>query len=181
LINALDLLEEQRTLQPNEKKLWCIAVRGLQDIHAEKLAFWRQRFHVRLVVEWDENSRFFHAVASGRCRRNNIAVLECDVVIATTHSAKCDVLHNFYSALLGRTRGTSWNFNLGDLYPSLDLASHNLSTPFTTSEITAAWFAMDMHASPGPDGVGPSFYKHFWSLLLEDVALLFQDFHGGAS
>ena len=26
---------------------------------------------------------------------------------------------------------------------------------------------------------GPSFYKHFWSLLREDVALLFQDFHGG--
>jgi len=170
LINILDLLEEQRALQPNEKKLRCIAIRGLQDIHAEKLAFWRQRFHVRLAVEWDENSRFFHAAASGRRRRNNIAVLECGTVIATTHSAKSAVLHNFYSDLLGKTRGTSWNFDLGDLYPSLDLASHNLSTPFTTSEITAALFAMDMHASPGLDGFGPSFYKHFWSLLQEDVA-----------
>ena len=144
-------------LHPDERNLRCLATQGLHDIHAEKLARWRQCFHTRVAMEWDENSRFFHAAASGRRWRNNIAVLEGDGIVATTHSAKHTILHNFYLDLLGRSRGTSWNFALADLYPSLDLASCDLSAPFSASEITTALFAMDMHASPGPDGFGPPF------------------------
>ena len=55
-----------------------------------------------------------------------------------------------------------------------------ISGSFTMSEITTALFAMDMHSSPGPDGFGPSFYKHFWNVLRDDVLLLFNDFHAGA-
>lgn len=66
LINALDLLEKERVLTPAESTLRRIAAQGLQETNAEKLAFWRQRFNIRLAMEWDENSRFFHASASGR-------------------------------------------------------------------------------------------------------------------
>lgn len=37
---------------------------------------------------------------------------------------------------------------------------------------------MDVHASPGPDGFGPS-YKHFWPILKDDVLQLFGEFHTG--
>ena len=50
---------------------------------------------------------------------------------------------------------------------------------FTTNEITTALFSMDMHASPGPDGFGASFYKSFWTLLRDDVLQLFHGFHSG--
>jgi len=179
LIKALDLLEEQRSLHPDELRLRRAAVQGLQDTHAKSLAFCRQRFSSRLDVEWDENSRFFHAAVSGRRRRNNIAALVSESGTVTTHSAKSAILHNFYLELLGRSRDVSWSFALQELYPSLDLASWDLSAPFSTSEITTALFSMDMNASPGPDGFGPSFYKHSWGLLRDDILSLFNSFHAG--
>jgi len=111
LINAIDLLEEHRVLHPDERNLRCLATQGLHDIHAEKLARLRQRFHTRVAVEWDENSRFFHAAVSGRRWRNNIVVLEGDGIVATTHSAKHTILHNFYLDLLGLGMATG-------IYPS---------------------------------------------------------------
>jgi len=81
---------------------------------------------------------FFHAAGSGCRRRNNIAVLESDV--ASAHGPKSAILHNFYFDLLDRARDTNWRFRLQDLYPALDLASWDFSSPFTASEITEALF-----------------------------------------
>ena len=39
---------------------------------------------------------------------------------------------------------------------------------------------MDVHASPGPDGFGPSFYRHFWPTIKQDILELFSDFHSGS-
>ena len=83
LINAIDLLEEQRPLHPAEAALRRRITQGLQDIHSEKLAFWQQRFHTRLALEWDEKSRFFHVAASGRRRRNAISSLDYNGVTTT--------------------------------------------------------------------------------------------------
>jgi len=179
LINALDLLEEQRALHPNEASLRRAAIQGLQDLYSEKLAFWRQCFHVRLALEWDENSRFFHAATSGRRRHNAIAYLEHEGIATSAHDAKSTILHSFYSDLLGRARETTWDFSLGDLYPHFTIDMDDLSEPFTMTEITQALFAMDVHASPGPDGFGPAFYRHFWSSLRHDVLHLFHAFHEG--
>lgn len=78
LVNALDLLEEIRTLSSSEGALRCIAAQALQSINTECLAFWHQQFNVRLAMEWDENSRFFHTAASGRRCKNLIHCLEHD-------------------------------------------------------------------------------------------------------
>ncbi|KAG2622330.1 hypothetical protein PVAP13_3NG329201 [Panicum virgatum] len=72
LIDALDLLEEQRPLNSDEALLRTAATQELQNIHAERLSYWRQRFNLRVALEWDENSKFFHAAASGRRRKNTI-------------------------------------------------------------------------------------------------------------
>jgi len=126
-------------------------------------------------LEWDENSRFFHAAASSRRRHNTIACLEVDGLATTSHDAKSSILHKFYLNLLGRSCATVWRFSLGALYPVMDLSSVALSEPFTLSEITHAFFAMDTRASPGPDGFGPS-YRKFWPSLCHDVQQLFGDF-----
>ncbi|KAF8733580.1 hypothetical protein HU200_014885 [Digitaria exilis] len=180
LIDALDLLEEVRSLTKAEATLRRIAVQGLRSINSEKLAFWRQRFNLRMAIEWDENSRFFHAAANGRRRKSTIGVLDVEGVAHTSHSAKSDILFNFYSDLLGFQPDTECSFDLQELYPHLDVPGHELSTPFDPDEISNALFAMDMNASPGPDGLGPAFYKSFWQHLKPHVIDLFRDFHEGS-
>ena len=107
MITALDLLEEQHALHHSEATLWTRAIQGLQDNHAEKLALWHQCFHLRLALEWDENSHFFHAAASGCRRQNAIACLEHDGVPSYAHDAKSTILYNFYLDLLGRAWETT--------------------------------------------------------------------------
>lgn len=48
LINALDLLEEERQLAGKENELRSLAIQELQAIHSEKLCHWRQRFNLRM-------------------------------------------------------------------------------------------------------------------------------------
>jgi hypothetical protein len=131
-------------------------------------------------MEWDENSRFFHVAASGRRRKNKIHCLEHEGVELHSHDANSMILYDFYRSLLGSPVETDWKFNLSDLYPSLSVAHLPLSDPFTADEISEALFAMDMNASPGPDGFEPAFYKFFWANLKPYVLQLFRDFHSGS-
>jgi hypothetical protein len=59
LITTLDTLEETRPLVPGEASLRRLATEAIQAIHNEKSSFWCQRCNLKMVVEWDENSRFF--------------------------------------------------------------------------------------------------------------------------
>ena len=61
----------------------------------------------------------------------------------------------------------------------MDVNSPALSATFSSSEITEALFAMDIRASPGPDGSGPSFYRKFLPSICLDVQQLFNDFYDG--
>lgn len=88
LVDALDLLEEAHPLSPQEATLRRLAIQGVRDIQTEKLTFWQQRFHLRIALEWDENSRFFHTAASGRKCKNKIHYLESDGVEQHSHEAK---------------------------------------------------------------------------------------------
>jgi hypothetical protein len=58
-------------------------------------------------------------------------------------------------------------------------ASLDLSAPFIMDELFVAMFSMDMHASPGPDGFSPSFYKAFWAHLCLQLFGLLSDFYVG--
>lgn len=179
LIDALDSLEECRPLSRAEDKLRSLTAQGLAAIRRERLAHWRQRFNLKMAVEWDEDTKFFHMAANGRRRKNYIACLEHDGDVFSTHEAKATILLDFYKDLLGSCPPTAWRFDLNVLYPHLAVSGQELSSPFTMDEITAALFMMDANASPGPDGFGPSFYKAFWTELKIHVATLFSDFYSG--
>jgi hypothetical protein len=44
----------------------------------EKTAYWKTRAKVRFALEGDENTKFFHASATCRMRRNSIPLLSVD-------------------------------------------------------------------------------------------------------
>ena len=179
-MQALDLLEELRPLHASESTLRRLAAQNIQAVNNERLTFWRQRFHIKIATEWDESSRFFHTCASGRRRKNLIHCLEHDGQSFLSHDAKGLILHNFYSDLLGRARAVEWRFTLSELYPTTAVSGMDLSRPFSLEEISSALYSMDMNASPGPDGFGPSFYKKFWSGLRDRVLHLFEQFYDGS-
>lgn len=157
-----------------------VLVRLPHCVNHEKLTYWRQRFSVKLAFEWDENSRFFHASASGRKRRNAIPeLLDDSGHLHTNHAAKSTLLLNFYSNLLGQTHTLTWGFTLTDLYPSFTVNDAALCAPFTLDELSAALFAMNVNSSPGPDGFGPAFYRSLWHETRHDLLSFSHAFQRG--
>ena len=90
---------------------------------------------------------------------------------------KTQVLTSFYSTLLGTTQPSTWHFSLSSIYPSNSTNLHHIDAPFSHTEIAESVLGMNMHASLGPDGFGPTFYRKFWPLVKSKLHDLFQNFH----
>ena len=149
----------------------------LQRTIRDKVAFWKQRGKIRTAIEADENTRFFHASASNRLRRNKISILEINGVEISNHQQKTDVPTSYFKFLLGVTPSPSWNFDLSLIYPDPIPALQHIDYPFTEKEILDAFLGMNASASPGPDGFGPGFYRKFWHVVKPQILKLFSDFH----
>ncbi|KAF8672185.1 hypothetical protein HU200_049753 [Digitaria exilis] len=177
IIDALDLLEEERVLSPAESHIRALAADSLSLSIKEKVAYWKQRGKIRIAVEGDENTKFFHAHASHRLRKNSIQLLEQDGLEVTDHDEKASILHSYYSDLLGCSSTTTWNFDLGSLYNSSSAwDASSLSRPFEPDEIAAVFRGMNPNSSPGPDGFSPSFFVTFWYVVKNDVLDVFASF-----
>jgi hypothetical protein len=77
---------------------------------------------------------------------------------------------------MGSRSQVSFDFAVASLYKPIP-ALAALELPFTMDEARAALLRMRSDASPGPDGFSPGFFKHFWPVIKEDLAELFDAFH----
>jgi hypothetical protein len=152
-------------------------IKILQRLIRERVSFWRQCCKFKYAIEGDENTKFFHALASHRYRKNKIHALHINGTDFTSHEHKIDTLIAYYKQLLGQTFLPIWNFNLANLYQQHAPGLSSLIQPFSENEITDAFFQMNSFASPGPDGFGPCLYKKYWQLVKQGIFNLFIQFH----
>jgi hypothetical protein len=178
IVDLIDFFEESCALSPQEIALRDDARTELAiSIHKEA-ARWKQRGKFRAIKECDENTRFFHAMASSKLRRNHIRAIDVDGVHLVSHEAKSTALHGFYSGLLGLARKPSSSFELDALYTMVTrVDGQPLVARFTDAEIKAVLEGMDRASTPGPDGLGPSFYRAAWGTVAPDLVRLFDGFH----
>lgn len=114
--------------------------------------YWRKCYTATWVKFGDEDTKFFHAAATERYRRNNITHLEAqDGRIATEHNEKAAILLETYKTRMGHTENPIMHFDLSNLvqmHEHLDI----LSEPFTKEKIDAVVKKMPTYKSLGPDG-----------------------------
>ncbi|MCH80235.1 hypothetical protein A2U01_0001001 [Trifolium medium] len=139
--------------------------RKMSMLLAQEEAFWKQRAKIYWLRDGDTNSRFFHATASARKKRNEITHLKKDDgQVAQNQHEVCEVAKNYFEQLFSpgqQGHDTVLNY----IIPSITEADNNqLTTPFQIKEFKEALFAMHSDKAPGPDGLNPAFYKRFWSL-----------------
>jgi hypothetical protein len=125
-------------------------------------AYWKQRFTFRLCRFGEDNTKFFHACASTRLRKNQIKVLH------DGGRVKAELLRAFYVSLLGTSTPPVWGFDLRATMRSV-AGLQELDRPFTIQEAKDAVGAMRTDSSPGPDGFGPAFFRTFWDIVSPDL------------
>jgi hypothetical protein len=148
----------------------------MSTLLAQEEAFWKQRAKVYWLRDGDTNSRFFHATASARRKRNEITKLQNNVgeEVQTQHEI-CEVAKEYFDSLFSMNQDGG-SVNVDYITPSIS-AEHNeqLLAPFQIREFKEALFTMNSDKAPGPDGLNPAFFKRFWSLCGMEL------FHAGTA
>jgi hypothetical protein len=126
----------------------------------------------------DENTKFFHTVATQSYRRNYITFIEDeDGNYITNHDHKAAIIWNSYKNRLGITNNLVMNFDLDHLVTRYELS--HLDVPFTLEEIGTVLKEITPDKSPGPDGFNGLFMKKSWDIIKNDFIKLANDFYSG--
>ena len=177
VILFLDDMEEDRPLFLQEANF-----RKIVKLHYEKLLraqcqYWKKRCTARWMKLGEENSKFFHAMATERYRSNVISSLKlADGHVVTEHEEMAAVAWSCYRQRMGSTVGIDMCLDLDALLSPVE-GLDSLVVPFFTDEIDVVVKNMPVDKAPGPDGFNGMFLKKCWHIIKKDFYSLVQDFY----
>jgi hypothetical protein len=171
-----DRLEEIRPLCSSELKFRVIIKEHINSLLRMQNHYWKQRFTQRVMQFGDENTKFFHSMATERYRRNVISqIVDGSGRIVQDHGELSSFLWQEFKRRLGSSVGVSMQFDLQDLvqsYPNLEF----LCLPFSTKEIDEIILDLPTDKAPGPIGFNNLFFKKSCHIIRGDMYNLCQDF-----
>ena len=134
---------------------------------------------MRGILVGEENSKFFHAMASERMRRNSISSLVAlDGTICTDHTRMAGLLWNSFKGRMGVSHELNMLFDLASLIQPV-LGLEDLSLPFSKEEIDAVLKELPVDRAPRPDGFNGVFLKRCWPIIEKDFLDLISQFASG--
>ncbi|CAH9106024.1 unnamed protein product, partial [Cuscuta epithymum] len=132
--------------------------------------FWRQRAKEFWYRGGDLNTRFFHNVVKSRRRRNRVEGFKLDGGRWERDREELGrMVEDYFINIFTSVQGDRENV-LRCVSSKLE-AHHNLELlrPIQSEEVKVAVFSMHPDKSPGPDGMSPGFFQHFWDVLGPDI------------
>jgi len=163
-----DGLEDRRALSRLERAFRTLVKSHLASLLEAKRAYWKQRNTVRWVKFGDENTHFFHTMATISHKRNFIvSLVNADGIIFTEHEQKANLLWAAFKNRLGISESPTMAYNLSDLLTAHDL--NGLDDDFSQDEIdTVIKKNLPNSHAPGLDGFNGLFIKKCWSIVKDD-------------
>lgn len=165
-IHFLENLENYRDLSLEEWNFREILREKLLSLLELQRIYWKQRGSVKWVTLGDTGTKFFHANATIKHRRNIITKLVTDEgELYSTHADKELIIWQSFRQRLGLTEFNDMLFDL----PSLIQEQTNLAwleDQFTTSEIDDVVKMLPNDKSPGPDEFSQEMLAHHQKGLL---------------
>uniref|UniRef100_A0A803QRP6 Reverse transcriptase domain-containing protein n=1 Tax=Cannabis sativa TaxID=3483 RepID=A0A803QRP6_CANSA len=149
----------------------------LQEILMQKEIFWRQRSQQLWLMEGDQNSKYFHAMATSRRRNNSIKKLKNDQgVWVDWHNNLSGLMVDYFGGLFSSSSPDI--DEVTNVIPRVitDDQANMLMEPIAEDEVRRALFQMHPDKSPGPDGMTPGFFQKYWDVARHDVIAQVKDF-----
>jgi hypothetical protein len=108
VILTMDSLEEQRPLYIVEFNFRNVVKIHLDGLLLAECNYWKKRCTIRWIQQGEDNTKFFHAMATERYRRNAIAMLkDVDGNEVTDHQGMAGLLWREYKDIMGRSEPIS--------------------------------------------------------------------------
>jgi hypothetical protein len=163
--NLIMELEEQEECGPLSSDLIMKRINlkvELFQIMDEEELHWFKRSHENWLLKGDNNTEFFHRVASGKRRKQTLfSLMDGDNRLAGT-----DMILNhatdYYKMLFGPRNGDTFEL-VPCLWPAEETVTSEenlmLTRSFQEEEIKLALFQMEKNKAAGPDGLPIEFYQ----------------------
>lgn len=161
LVDCTDEASVQEYLRERDK---------LNELLLQEEIYWKQRAKLHWLKEGDENTRFFHSYASTRKRINKITYLVGeDGVRVEDQEGMSEVVRDYFTRLFtGDVEEGALVYEQGVRTVSRN-QNLKLVEEFSFDEFITAVKQMHPDKSAGPDGLNPTFFQKFWSLMGVDV------------
>jgi hypothetical protein len=126
-----------------------------------------------------ENTKYFHARATERYRRNAISEIQDeDGNTLVEHQQKAAAFWQCFKNRMGVSFPPRVSI-VFDRYISVVHGLDVLADPFSVEEIEGVMSHLKVDKAPGPDGFNGLFFKHCWAIIKNDFIKLCMDFHSG--
>lgn len=135
---------------------------------AQEEKLWQQRSHAHWLSSGDKNTNFFHNKASQHFRRNKIEGLrDNDRNLCVDNEGISILLVSYYQQLF-ITSNPNGIEDVLEVIPHIVTKEMNsiLKSEFSKADVDHTLKQMAHLKAPGPDGMPPIFYQHYWYLLV---------------
>ncbi|KAL4383394.1 hypothetical protein GQ457_15G018290 [Hibiscus cannabinus] len=178
-IKQLEQLQVQG-LGNSNSLIQIVVLRGkLWEILRNEERAWLQKSRLNWFKEGDDNTKFFHLMASNRRRLNSLNVILYNGVRVFEPPLIKQCVFDFFCKA----------YNEKNALPVEEMDFHfncissgqqaYLEAEFTEEEVWRAISSSDSNKAPGPDGFNMGFFKRFWPQLKVTIIKAFDDFHRG--
>jgi hypothetical protein len=128
---------------------------NLESLLQQQNVYWKQRGVIKWVKFGDECTRFFHANATIKYKKNSIAVLTDRAGVPHySHESKASIIWDSFKERLGQSEYTQMYFDL-DFMISPVQGLEWLQDPFTKQQIDAIISNLPSNKAPGLTGLIP--------------------------
>lgn len=142
---------------------------------------WHQRSKALWLKEGDQNSKFFHAKATRRRKRNNILKIQDDNGEWKNGNGRDQVILDFFKNLFSTSNQRGSMDFLGNLIGRVtNPMNEGLATRYTKQEVIEALRQIHPLKALGLDGMAPNFYQKLWPFVGGSVtAIVLQTLNTG--
>ena len=164
--DRLQQLESLNMLHDTAEEIRAVH-KELNELHIREEIMWNQRSWVLWLQNRDRNTKFFHALASQRQRKNRIGGLMDDGGIWHEQQGATEkIILDYFSSIFSTDHPSNFGASLEAVSERVTLEMNNvLLGSFRADEVWRALQQMHPTKSPEPDGMSPIFYQKYWDIV----------------
>ncbi|XP_075668611.1 uncharacterized protein LOC142638468 [Castanea sativa] len=166
----LDRLNKAELTEASKAKFLSLSKR-MDELLQKQEMYRAQRFRINWMKHGDRNTKFFHAKASQRRRKNYInGIRNSQWMWVENLKEVVEVASDYCDNLFQAGVGDQMEECLDAVESRVtDDMREFLSTQFTTKEVKVALFQMGPTKALGPDGMNAHFYQKYWHTVGDSV------------